>query len=215
MIQHAATTTVHVVRHGEVHNPGGVLYGRLADFHLSDLGREMAQMTADYLAPMDIVHVAASPLERAQETADPIAATHGLSLHTDPRLIEAANHFEGTTIAQGGVLKQPKHWRYLVNPLVPSWGEPYRAIATRMLAALSTARMQARGSEAVLVSHQLPVWTVRQRLEGNRLWHDPRNRECTLASVTSVRYVGDEPVEVTYAEPAGHLLVGAQPGAGA
>ncbi len=215
MNERAAMTTVHVVRHGEVHNPGFVLYGRLADFHLSDLGREMAQVTADYLADMDVVHVCASPLERAQETADPIAAAHGLDLHTDPRLIEAANHFEGTTIAQGGVLKQPKHWRYLVNPLVPSWGEPYRDIATRMLAALTTARMQARGHEAVLVSHQLPVWTMRQRLEGNRLWHDPRRRECTLASVTSVRYVGDEPVEVTYAEPAGHLLAAAQPGAGA
>ncbi|MGB3762166.1 MAG: histidine phosphatase family protein [Ornithinimicrobium sp.] len=215
MIERAATTTVHVVRHGEVFNPEGVLYGRLADFHLSDLGREMAQVTADYLAAMDVVHVAASPLERAQETAQPIARAHGLSLDTDPRLIEAENHFEGTTIAQGGVLKQPKHWPYLLNPLVPSWGEPYRAIATRMFAALTTARMQARGHEAVLVSHQLPVWTMRQRLEGHRLWHDPRRRECTLASVTSVRYIGDEPVEVTYAEPAGHLLAAAQPGAGA
>lgn len=215
MIDSAASTTVHVVRHGEVHNPEGVLYGRLADFHLSDLGRHMAQVTADYLVGMDVVHVAASPLERAQETAGPIAQAHGLSLHTDPRLIEAANHFEGTAVAAGGVLKQPKHWRYLFNPLLPSWGEPYRAIATRMLAALTTARMQARGHEAVLVSHQLPVWTMRQRVEGHRLWHDPRRRECTLASVTSVRYVGDEPVEVTYAEPAGHLLAAAQPGAGA
>ncbi|MGB3828001.1 MAG: histidine phosphatase family protein [Ornithinimicrobium sp.] len=215
MIQHAATTTVHVVRHGEVDNPDGVLYGRLADFHLSELGREMARVTADYLAGMDVAHVAASPLERAQETADPIAAAHGLSVDTDVRLIEAANHFEGTTVASGGVLSQPKHWPYLLNPMQPSWGEPYRAIATRMLAALTTARMQARGREAVLVSHQLPVWTMRQRLEGKRLWHDPRRRECTLASVTSVRYVGDAPVEVTYAEPAGHLLSHAQPGAGA
>ncbi len=215
MSHSAATTTVHVVRHGEVENPGGVLYGRLADFHLSELGREMAQVTADYLAGMDVVHIASSPLERAQETAEPIVARHGLSLHTDSRLIEAANHFEGTTVAQGGVLRAPKHWPHLINPMRPSWGEPYRAIASRMLAALTTARMQARGHEAVLVSHQLPVWTVRQRLEGNRLWHDPRRRECTLASVTSVRYVGDEPVEVTYAEPAGHLLAGARPGAGA
>ncbi len=215
MTQHAATTTVHVVRHGEVHNPKGVLYGRIADFHLSDLGREMAQVTADYLATMDVVHVAASPLERAQETAQPIAAAHDLVLQTDPRLIEAANYFEGTTIAQGGVLKHPKHWQHLINPLTPSWGEPYRKIATRMYAALTTARNAARGREAVLVSHQLPVWTMRQRLEGHRLWHDPRQRECTLASVTSVRYVEDEAVEVTYAEPAAHLLAGAAPGAGA
>jgi len=215
MSQPAATTTVHVVRHGEVYNPEGVLYGRIADFHLSDLGREMAAVTADYLSAMDVVHVGASPLERAQETAQPIAAAHGLDLHTDAKLIEAANHFEGTTIAQGGVLKQPKHWPHLINPFSPSWGEPYREIAARMYAALTTARNAARGREAVLVSHQLPVWTMRQSLEGNRLWHDPRQRECTLASVTSVRYLDDEPVEVTYAEPAAHLLAGAAPGAGA
>lgn len=215
MSHRPATTTVHVVRHGEVYNPEGVLYGRIADFHLSDLGREMAQVTADYLASMDVVYVSASPLERAQETAQPIVAAHGVDLHTDPKLIEAANHFEGTTIAQGGVLKQPKHWPHLINPMTPSWGEPYREIATRMYAALTTARNAARGHEAVLVSHQLPVWTMRQKLEGNRLWHDPRQRECTLASVTSVRYIGDEPVEVTYAEPASLLLAGAAPGAGA
>jgi broad specificity phosphatase PhoE len=215
MTQSDASTTVHVVRHGEVFNPRGVLYGRIADFHLSDLGREMAQVTADYLASMDVVHVAASPLERAQETAQPIAAAHDLDLHTDSRLIEAANHFEGTSIAKGGVLKQPKHWPHMVNPIKPSWGEPYREIATRMYAALTTARNAARGHEAVLVSHQLPVWTMRQRLERHHLWHDPRHRECTLASVTSVRYVGDDPVEVTYAEPAAHLLAAAAPGAGA
>ncbi len=215
MTHPGATTTIHVVRHGEVHNPQGVLYGRIPGFHLSDLGREMAQITANYLAAMDVVHVGVSPLERAQETAQPIAAAHDLELHTDPRLIEAANYFEGTTIAQGGVLKQPKHWAHLVNPITPSWGEPYREIATRMLAALTTARNAASGHEAVLVSHQLPVWTMRQKLEGHHLWHDPRQRECTLASVTSVRYVGDDPVEVTYAEPAAHLLAAAAPGAGA
>lgn len=211
----AVTTVVHVVRHGEVYNPQGVLYGRLPAFHLSDLGVQMAEITADYLADADVRYVAASPLDRARETAAPIAARHDLDLAIDPRLIEAENHFEGTAIASGGVLGHPEHWRHLVNPFQPSWGEPYRQIATRMLAALSSARGHARGGEAVLISHQLPVWTVRQRLEGKRLWHDPRKRECTLASVTSVRYVGDEPVEVTYAEPAGHLLAAAQPGAGA
>ncbi|MGB5951281.1 MAG: histidine phosphatase family protein [Ornithinimicrobium sp.] len=215
MTSGAATTVVHIVRHGEVFNPDGVLYGRLPEFHLSELGREMAEVTADYLADHDVRYIAASPLERAQETAEPIVAWHEVELVTDRQLIEAENHFEGTTVASGGVLHRPQHWRYLINPFQPSWGEPYRQIATRMLAALSAARRGARGGEAVLVSHQLPVWTVRQRLEGKRLWHDPRQRECTLASVTSVRYVGDDPVEVMYAEPAGHLLAAAQPGAGA
>ena len=68
--------TVHLLRHGEVHNPDGVLYGRLPEFHLSELGREMARMLAEHFARRaaqgaKIVHLAASPLTRAQETAQP------------------------------------------------------------------------------------------------------------------------------------------------
>lgn len=211
-----ATTVVHLVRHGEVHNPGGVLYGRLPDFHLSELGRQMAEMTADFLADRDVVHVAASPLERAQETAEPIARRHGLPLHTEPGLLESVNRFEGKVVGgRGGAISDWRNWRLLRNPTKPSWGEPYGEIAERMLATVDAARALARGHEAVLVSHQLPVWTMRRWIERKRLWHDPRRRECTLASVTSVRYLGDEAVELTYAEPAGSLLPMAQPGAGA
>ena len=74
-------TVVHLLRHGEVHNPTGVLYGRLADFHLSELGREMAEMVGAHLADHDVAMVVASSLERAQETAGPIASAHGLSDH--------------------------------------------------------------------------------------------------------------------------------------
>lgn len=216
MTASTSSTVVHVVRHGEVHNPGRVLYGRLPDFHLSELGMAMAQMVADHLQDRDVVHVTASPLERAQETAQPIAERHGLPVLTDPRLTESENAFEGKIVrGRGGALMRPAHWRLLVNPLSPSWGESYHDIADRMGQALSSARAQAAGREAVLVSHQLPVWTLRRHLEGKRLWHDPRRRECTLASVTSVRYEGDQAVEVSYAEPAASLLDQAQPGAGA
>ena len=88
-------TVVHVLRHGEVHNPEGVLYGRLPDFHLSVRGREMADRAAAALADRDVVSVIASPLDRAQETAGPIASVHGLEIITDPRVIEAGNVFEG------------------------------------------------------------------------------------------------------------------------
>jgi broad specificity phosphatase PhoE len=58
----------------------------------------------------------------------------------------------------------------------------------------------------VLVSHQLPIWVTRCQVEGRRLWHDPRSRECSLASLTSFTYRGDEIVAVTYSEPARDLL---------
>lgn len=209
-------TVVHLLRHGEVHNPTGVLYGRQPDFHLSDLGREMAEMVGAHLADHDVTVVVASSLDRAQETAAPIAAAHGLAITTDDRVIEADNYFEGMTFGVGdGSLRYPRHWPKLINPFKPSWGEPYAEIADRMLEAVADARRSARGHEAVIVSHQLPVWTARSRLEGRRLWHDPRKRECSLASLTSLTFLGDELESVTYSEPAAALLPGASKTAGA
>jgi broad specificity phosphatase PhoE len=200
-------TVVHLLRHGEVHNPEAVLYGRLPGYRLSELGRRMASRIAEHLADADIEHVGASPLERAQETALPIADAHDLPVKVDGRLIEADNVFEGLTFGVGdGALSRPRHWKHLRNPFRPSWGEPYRAQALRMLAAMATARDAARGHEAVLVSHQLPIWITRTHVEGRRLWHDPRKRECSLASLTSFTYRGDDIVAVTYSEPARDLL---------
>lgn len=209
-------TVVHLMRHGEVDNPRGVLYGRLPDYHLSELGREMAETVTRHLADHVVVRVVASSLERAQETATPIAASHDLRVSTDDRVIEAANHFEGKTFGVGdGALSKPQHWPKLVNPFTPSWGEPYAEIARRMLHAISDARAQSRGHEAVLVSHQLPIWTVRNQLEGKHLWHDPRKRECSLASLTSLEYLGDDLQSITYSEPAAALLGRARKKAGA
>ncbi|WP_326742038.1 histidine phosphatase family protein [Streptomyces sp. NBC_01768] len=210
-------TVVHLMRHGEVHNPDGVLYGRRPGYHLSELGRQMADRVAEHLAGRDITHVVASPLERAQETATPIAKTHGLDLATDARLIEAANVFEGKAFGVGdGALRKPDNWKHLTNPFRPSWGEPYIEQVVRMMGALDTARDAARGHEAVCVSHQLPIWIVRSFVERRRLWHDPRKRQCTLASLTSFTYQGDKIVSVGYSEPArdlvpAHLRAGAKP----
>jgi broad specificity phosphatase PhoE len=207
-------TLVHVLRHGEVDNPGKVLYGRLPGYRLSELGRKMAKRVADTLAGRDVVHLRSSPLERAQETAEPLAAEFGLSVTVDDRLIEAANVFEGKTFGVGdGSLRRPSSWQHLRNPFRPSWGEPYRAIVVRMLGALADVRRAAEGHEAVLVSHQLPIWTVRSYVEGRRLWHDPRKRQCTLASLTTFTYDADRLVAVDYSEPAADLLpVAATPG---
>jgi broad specificity phosphatase PhoE len=200
-------TVVHLLRHGEVHNPDGVLYGRLSGYHLSDLGREMADRVAKHLADADITHLVSSPLERAQETAAPASKVLGLTVSIDERLIEAGNVFEGKTFGVGdGSLRKPATWVHLRNPLRPSWGEPYKEIAARMLAALASARDAARGHEALCVSHQLPIWTVRSAATGRRLWHDPRKRQCALASLTSFAYRGDELVSVSYEQPAHDLI---------
>ena len=144
------TTVVHLLRHGEVHNPDGVLYGRLPGFRLSELGHEMAIAVAEHLEAHDIVRVIASPLERAIETAAPIADSHELGIHVDPRLIEAGNFFEGKRVGVGdGALRQPRYWGRLVDPFTPSWGERYQGIAARMTAAIDDIRRDVRGHEAV------------------------------------------------------------------
>lgn len=207
-------TVVHLLRHGEVHNPSGLLYGRLPDYHLSVLGEQMAATVAESLAGRDIGHLVSSPLDRAQETARPLADRFGLAVATDERLIEADNRFEGRRFGVGdGALRDPRSWWLLRNPFRPSWGEPYAEIAARMAAALHATREAAAGGEAVCVSHQLPIWTLRLHLEGRRLWHDPRRRQCALASLTSFHFNGQELTAIEYAEPAAHL-VARSPGAG-
>jgi len=200
-------TTVHVLRHGEVYNPGRILYGRLPDFHLSELGKQMAKAAAETLAARDVTYVVASPLERAQETAAPIAAEFKLEVAADTRLIESANYFEGKRVSVGdGALTNPRNWWVLRDPITPSWGEPYLQIAQRMFAAVQAARVAAEGHEAVCVSHQLPIWTLRRYVEKKRLWHDPRHRQCGLASLTSFRFEGATVVGIDYSEPAAHLV---------
>ncbi len=209
-------TVVHLLRHGEVFNPDGVLYGRLPGFYLSELGQEMAVRAADALADRDITLVVSSPMDRAQQTAAPVAARHQLPVEIDPRLIEADNKFEGQRVSVGdGVLKQPRAWRHLWNPFKPSWGEPFTEVAERMMAAVDDARQKALGHEAVLVSHQLPIWIARLSAENRRLWHDPRKRQCSLASITSLTYDDDQLAAISYTEPSRDLLAKASKIAGA
>lgn len=199
----SSRTTVHVMRHGEVYNPDGILYGRLDGYHLSERGHAQAEKVAEYLADRDIVLVVASPLQRAQETATPIAKRLDLPIETDEDLIESLNIFEGQRVSPGdGALRDPRNWRHLWNPLRPSWGEPYREIAARMRRAINRAREGARGHEAVVVSHQLPVEILRRSLTGKRFAHDPRKRQCGLASLNSFVYDGDTLVDWYYREPA-------------
>jgi broad specificity phosphatase PhoE len=207
-------TTVHLLRHGEVDNPGKVLYGRLPGYHLSPAGVAMAERAAWALAGRDVVAVVSSPLERAMETATPVAAEFGLGIRIDERLIEAANIFQGLTFGVGdGSMRRPSHWRHLVNPFRPSWGEPYRELADRVLAAVAAVRDEVRGHEAVCVSHQLPIWTARLAVERRRLWHDPRRRDCALGSLTSFEFEGDDIVGVRYTRPSGEAGAGQVPGA--
>jgi len=203
----SVTTTVHLLRHGEVHNPQGILYGRSTGFHLSERGRKMADRVADRIGERDITHMVSSPLERAQETAAPLAAVRGLTVELDDRVIESGNIFEGEPFdLRDSILRRPKIWWALRNPLVPSWGEPYKQVVARMWPAVLDARAAAEGHEAVVVSHQLPIWITRLKAENRLFLHDPRKRHCTLCSLTSFTFEDERLVSVGYSEPAGDLI---------
>jgi broad specificity phosphatase PhoE len=211
-------TVVHLLRHGEVHNPDRVLYGRLPGFRLSELGVAQAKLAAEFLARHDIGYLVSSPLERAQQTAAPLAQALGLTIATDARLVEAANRLEGRAVAGGkGLFTDLSNWKYFRNPVRPSWGEPYVEIAERVLAAARAARDAAEaagaGREAVCVSHQLPIVIARRAAEGQHLFHDPRRRQCGLGSVTSFTFAGDDIVHIDYTEPAASLPPGHGAGA--
>ena len=199
---------VHLVRHGQVHNPDGVLYGRADGFGLSELGQRMAERLGDHFAAAPLVHLVSSPLQRAQETIAPIAAAHpGLDVHIDDRVIEAANFFEGRSFGKRNeILLRPSSWWALRNPLRPSWGESYTSILARMRVALVDAASHAVGGEALVLSHELPIWMARSWAEGRSLVHDPRRRQARLASVTTFTFQGSHLVRVDYTEPCADLV---------
>lgn len=201
---------LHLVRHGEVHNPTGVLYGRIPGFGLSDLGHRMALAAANSLAGHPITRLYASPLQRAQESAQPWAEAFGLPVNTEDRIIEPTNKFEGQSFEFGPkVLSNPKSWPWVINPLRPSWGEAYESIASRMLAAMDDAWAATESGEVVLVSHQLPIWTTHRKVTGAKLYHDPRKRRCSLSSITSFELRDGRFVEVDYQDPAKPLAAAA------
>ncbi|MGP5246212.1 histidine phosphatase family protein [Corynebacterium flavescens] len=198
-----SSTIVHLVRHGEVFNPDKILYGRIPGYHLSSRGHSMAARTAQAFRGHDVTHLAASPLQRTQETSRPFAQLTGLDVEIEPRLIESGNQFEGLrTKGWNSQLWNPRYWPQLRNPAIPSWGEPFSDIAARMLDAVADAQRKAEGHEAILVSHQLPIVMVQRSVLGKRLPHAPWNRECDLASVTSLVYQDDQISDIYYSAPA-------------
>lgn len=204
--KHAKTTVVHLVRHGEVYNPDKILYGRLPGWHLSERGQRQAAATASSFEGHDIRYFACSPLQRTQETSRPFTEVIGTKPNLDKDLLEAGNTFEGLHIKGiDSALWNPKYWPRLRRPSVPSWGEPYEEIADRMFHAIERAREAAEGAEAVLVTHQLCIIAAQRRARYLKLAHNPATRQCNLASVTSLIFVGDTIVDVRYSEPAGHL----------
>lgn len=189
------------MRHGEVHNPGGVLYERLPNFGLTPKGRDLAQSALRHVSLSSITRLVVSPLQRARESMEPWEKSTGLAASIDDRVIEPWNEFRGMALDGGlSLATRPDLWKFLTNPLRPSWGEPYQDIATRMLAAMRDAADSVDGGDVVIVSHQLPIWMVHRAMADTPLAHFPGTRRCSLSSVTSFEVHPADFVEFDYRE---------------
>ena len=194
---------LHLVRHGEVFNPGGVLYERIDGFGLSDLGHQMAAAAAHQLKAegVEIAKLIASPLQRTKESVAPIEKLFGLQAELDPRVIEPWNHFRGLRPGPKAILKRPSLILNLHNPAKPSWGEPFTEISSRMNQAALDHWSGSESGDVVIVSHQLPIWMLYRSSQGLKLAHDPRDRRCSLSSITTFEVVDGKLKEVSYREP--------------
>jgi len=196
------SVTVHLVRHGEVENPAGVIYGRLPGYRLSEQGLRQAEAAADRLAEADLGALWASPLERAQETAQVLAAKHpGLEVVTDERIIESDTTVEGVGRSVMALIKSPRHWWHFRNPWGPSWGESFVQIRARMLAAIDDAVAQADGREVAVVSHQTPVLVARLALARRRVPPWLAFTPCGTGSVTTLVLEEGRVLQASYFAP--------------
>jgi len=205
---------IHLVRHGHVHNPSDLFYGRLPGFPLSEKGREQALVTARYLAAFGgaIRELRTSPLERAQETAGILRRTLALPEPLlDERLIEAGSW-------RDGLQRSPAPLAYVrryFNAQERAKSEPLSAVAERVLSAVVDVRSRlANDDAAVLVAHQTPIWLGRVALERGlhafgraslrnvSPWFYVRSA-CDVASVTTFVFEGtaERPSAVRYFAP--------------
>ena len=167
---------LHLVRHGEVHNPDLVLYGRIPGFRLSELGHRMAEAAALELAGSDriVSKLYASPLERAQQSARPISSALGLEIETEEGIVEPWNFFEGkVNSGPDAAFKKPRYWHKFWNPFRPSWGEPYRQVATRVRRAMAISVPVTCAIPRPTSPRRAPCWAMTRNSTSCRAWKSP------------------------------------------
>jgi len=195
------STVIHLVRHGEVANPGNVRYGQLTGFVLSRKGEAQARTSGARLRQLGIPVAAlvSSPLDRALQTATLLQIELGVAtIELDDRLIEARSRFDGERRTAPAY---PWNWRYLLDPFKPSWAEPFADIGHRMRAAITALSRSHPGQHVVVVSHQSPIWLARHVIAQRRGPPWLSRMRCAHASITSLELDGDRYLGETYWAP--------------
>jgi probable phosphomutase (TIGR03848 family) len=191
-------TLVLLVRHGQTPTTGTTLPGRAKGLHLSEVGQAQAEAAAARIAGLkDIAAVYASPLERARETAAPIAKAWGHRVRSERGLLEC-DFGEWTGSALKDLAKLPE-WRTVQR--FPSGfrfpgGESFPEMQTRMVAALGRLAEAHRGATIVCVSHADPIKAAMAHALGTHL--DLFQRiVISTCSISAILYTPEGPVVLT------------------
>ena len=190
-------TLIHLVRHAEVENPNNIWYGRLEGWALSERGLRQVEALARHFSDKPVVAVYSSPLTRALQTSTAIAMAHGLEVQIDEDIVESEAKLQGLP-GDRRLFRNPANVRYFLNPMRPSWGEPYVSIRARMGQAIKRMLTEHAGGEVVAVSHQTPVLVARLMFERNPKPPWRAKVPCARASITSLIFEGDEFVGTEY-----------------
>jgi broad specificity phosphatase PhoE len=156
------------VRHGEVHNPDGVIYSGLPGFGLSDLGRQQAIAVGEALRDVPLTALYASPLDRAMETAQVVAELTGAEVVPDERLHEWRHwqQFAGLTWEQLRTEAREAWDAYTSDPGSVTSGESLEQLADRVEAWLGDVRSAHPAGLVLAVSHLEPLRAVLLRKLG-------------------------------------------------
>lgn len=174
------STTIYLVRHGAVENPGQVIYGRMPGFPLSAEGREQAHRLGRHLSGKKISAMYASPLVRTRETAGIIASFHKrVDILFDERLLEVHSPgLEGKPFADFA----REEWNFYKPRYIRQFGgERLIDIWKRMREFIAESAVKHRGQEIVVVSHGDPIMIVQAKHRGKRL---------VLGEIRGPEYVG-------------------------
>ena len=203
---HPAPTVVLLVRHGQTPTTGKLLPGRAPGLHLADVGREQAQRAAERIAALTKVDaIYASPLERARETAAPIAAARNLKVKIDKGLLEC--DFGQWTGAELKALMKLPEWNTVQR--APSTftfpgGESFTAMQNRIVGAIDRLRAAHPGGVVVCVSHADPIKAAVAHALGTHI--DLFQRiVISTCSVTAIAYGMGAPVVLTVNSTGGSL----------
>ncbi|HZB97032.1 MAG TPA: histidine phosphatase family protein [Candidatus Sulfotelmatobacter sp.] len=192
-------TRLYLVRHCDVHNPRGVLYGHLPGFPLSKKGVRQAQALGEFFEGKPIRKIYTSPLERAVETAQIIASHIGdVPIVTTSELIEAhfGQYLQG--IKPAHILwRKPMWWVHMAFPGLPPDDERVDAMAERVRGPLVRLLDEFPGESGICVSHGDPIQAFWVAADGrpSRALH---RLQCAKGGVLELDYADHTLINISY-----------------